>query len=355
MIYQNVELHNVAEAHGTPSAAGLRLQRVPERVRRYVNPLAQDRYLQPENVEIRFKARGPCRVTLSSAGRSRVTVFHGLFDSRRRYSLGVEPETIEVAMPDMLRQLKAHDRKSMVFSPDLHRLILGGPQRDPVYIHAVEGDGVSPPETTDAPALRYLAYGTSITQGLDAEGPHLSYAAQTARNLGADLINLGVDGSAHCEPQLAEYIAARTDWHVATLELSVNMQKFSVQEFYDRVSYMVNTIASADVTRPVVCITLLPYYRDLGIEVATVQIPTPRQYRQALQRAVDHCPYPNVHLLHGPDLLVDVADLAADLIHPSDFGMTAIAWKLASSLKFYLSSTEKAGQFDPLTRCNDGH
>ena len=41
--------------------------------------------LQPDNAEIRFVADGStCRITLSSEGQSKVTVFNGLFENRRQ-------------------------------------------------------------------------------------------------------------------------------------------------------------------------------------------------------------------------------------------------------------------------------
>ena len=43
MIYENVELHNVAETQ--PAGGGARLQRVPEEVRQHLNEAAQLRVL----------------------------------------------------------------------------------------------------------------------------------------------------------------------------------------------------------------------------------------------------------------------------------------------------------------------
>ena len=118
-------------------------------------------------------------------------------------------------IPERLQQLHEVYWSQMSFSPWVYRVIFGGPERDPVFFHTIEGKAVRPPETNEVPRLRYLAYGTSITHGFHCEGPHPSYVGQTARHLGADLINLGVGGSAHCENELADYIARRNDWHIA--------------------------------------------------------------------------------------------------------------------------------------------
>ena len=179
-----------------------------------------------------------------------------------------------------------------------------------------------------------MAYGTSITHGFDCEGPHLSYVAQTAWHIGADLINLGVGGACHCEKAFADYIAARSDWDVATLALSVNMQGFDMAEFRRRVGYMVNAVAGADTTRPVGCITLFTYWRDLASDEPGAKFGgTPEEFRQALRDVVATCPHPNVHLIEGREVLTNIGGLTADLIHPSDNAMIEMGRNLSQRLK----------------------
>ena len=335
MIYENVQLHNVAEARRIPGRDGVRLQRVPERVRRQLNAKAQMRMLNPDACEIRFLTDSPtARVTLSSEGRTKVTCFFGLFHSSQRFVIGPEPQTIEITMRDRLPKLDQSYWADMPFSPIVFRLIMGGPEREPIYFHSVEGDNVRPPEPGDLPKLRYLAYGTSITHGASASASHLTYAAQAARHLGADLINLGVGGAAQCEGALADHMAHHVDWDIASLALSVNMQGFALDEFYRRVSYMVNTVAGADTSRPVACITLYPYFRDFGVEPTDQSYGgTPDQYREALRDAVAACPYPNAHLVEGSDILTDMTGLTGDLIHPGDNGMIEMGRNLAAKLR----------------------
>lgn len=334
MIYKNVELHNIEEVTQVPGKDGVRLQRVPESVRVHLNEGAQWRMLQPDSAEIRFLADSPTtRITLSSEGETKATVFFGLFDGRQRFVIGAVPQTIEITYSENLAQLEHSLWDKMSFSPRVIRLILGGGQRDPLFFHKIEGKNVRPPGLNDVPAIRYLAYGTSITHGFDAEGPHLTYPSQTARLLGADVINLGVGGSAHCEPELADYIAGRKDWDIATLALSVNMIGFSLEEFSKRISYMVETIAGSNSTRPVACITLYPYFHDFGVKHPGISMVKPEEYRQALRDVVNASSCPNVHLLEGPELLTNISGLTADLIHPADNGMIEIGHNLAEKLK----------------------
>jgi lysophospholipase L1-like esterase len=217
----------------------------------------------------------------------------------------------------------------MPFSPRVARLVLAG---GPLYVHAIEGEGLRPPTSDELPRTRYLAYGTSITHGGAATGPHLCYVAQAARRLGADLINLGVGGSAYCEPELADHIAARDDWHVASLALSVNMigAGFTLDEFAERVSYMVNAVAGANTERPVVCVTIYPHFREFGPQFENPEAKgAPEQYRQRLRDVVAACPYPNVHLVEGAEILADPGGLTVDLIHPADNGMIQMGENLA--------------------------
>jgi len=332
MIHSQIEFHNVAELRET-GAPGLRLQRVPEEVRRHLNPGAQNATLSPANCELRFVAESPeFEVTLSCPeGSAEVFLFYGGF-AHERYAIGPEPRTLKLTYPEALRMLPPEMAARMPFSPRVRRLVCRG---DRLHFHGVKAEGLRPPTPGELPRLRYLAYGTSITHGACASAVHLAYAAQTARRLGADLINLGVGGSAHCEPEFADFIAARDDWHLATLALSVNMvnANFPLEEFRRRTSYMVNAVARANTSRPVACITLYPYFGDF---IPKLRDPgcdgTPEDYRQVLREVVAACPYPNVHLLEGTDILRDITGLTPDLIHPADDGMIQMGENLARRL-----------------------
>ena len=336
MIFRNVELHNIEEATPLPAGDAVRPQRVPESVRAKLNPGAQTRMLSPACAEVRLVADGgPASLTLSSEGATQGVIFYGDFQDRAVVRIGKEPTSIPFAVPERLAQLDPKYTAAFPFRPHVCRLMFAG---DPVHLHGVEGDGVRPPSPEELPKLRCLTYGTSITHGVAATGPHLTYVAQTARRLGADLINLGVGSFAHCEHELADYIAGRDDWHVASLALSVNMPaQFTPDEFYERVSYMVNTVAGADTSRPVACITLYPYFRDYGVQAVT---PGPKgpveEYRQRLRDAVAACPHPNAHLIEGRDILADIGGLTPDLVHPADNGMIQMGENLAKRLQALL-------------------
>jgi hypothetical protein len=343
MIYDDVELHNVAGIQ--PVNGGVRLQRVPEDVREHLEEGAQMRVMQPDNCEIRFVSdSAESHVTLSSEGETDVTVFNGTFDERARYTIGQEPTTIRLCPQDRVQRLDRKWWKDQPFAPNVRRVIFGGYRRDPVILHDIKGEGVRPPRPEELPGIRYLAYGTSITHGFDCAGPHLSYVAQAAWHLKADLINLGVGGACHCEKAFADHIAGRTDWDIASLALSVNMQGFSLDEFRKRIAYLVNTVAGADTSRPVGCITLYPYFRDFGVEDSDLQCGgTPDEYRQSLRDVVVECPLPNVHLIEGQEVLTNIGGLTGDLIHPSDNAMIEMGRNLSDRLKPWLKGHGPTG------------
>jgi len=230
----------------------------------------------------------------------------------------------------------------------------------PVRLIGIEGSSIRPPENHDLPKLKMLAYGTSITQGAAATAPHLTYVSQTARRLGADVINLGSGGSAHCEPAIADYIAKRTDWNICVLCLSVNMigASFSVKEFTDRTNYMINKIARESAQRHVFCISILPHFRDFAQEaIANPDNHLPNQFRRSLERTVKAQQNDNVHFIEGTDLMPHLDGLSVDLIHPGDYGMIEIAENLANKIRNILDWTAPVishkgvlGQYTRLTK-----
>ena len=339
MIYENVELHNTEEVKPLDDGSGVALQRVPEPVRVVLNEGAQVQMRRPGGAEIRFVSEGPtCKLTLSCAPANEwnevlVVPFFGAYQHTESYKVTHEKRTITLTMPEMLRQTDPEHLDDSTFSHNVWRFMCWGGQ---VQLHTVEGEGIRPPKPQELPRVRLLTYGTSITHGHCSSGPHLNYAGQTARALGADLINLGLGGSAQCEKELSDYIAARDDWDMATLALSVNMGHFAMDEFYERVSYMVNTVSGANLDRPVACITLWPFFNDMtcnGGKARNATGGTAEEFRQSLRDAVAACPNPNVHLLEGPELMTDTAGLTGDLIHPGDYGMMEMGLNLAAALK----------------------
>lgn len=336
MIDDRIEFHNVGEARQVDGVDGYRLQRVPESVRRALNEGGAERMCHPAGVELRFVPDGPVEVTLSvepcrDAESSTVRVAWGPLQATETYEVGPEPTTIELALPDRLSSLRPEASADLAFDPHVCRLRLPGEHRGGhVYFHGAEGD-LRAPTADELPDRRYLAYGTSITEGEHVSAEHLTYVNQTARRLGADPLNLGSCGTAYCDAAMADYIAARDDWDVATLAISVNMVgRFSVEAFRERARYMVETVAGENPDKPVVPITIYTNARDVcdGAD----EEDHCAAFRTALRDVVAESPHDNVHLVEGTDVLPSIEGLTTDLVHPGDYAMVTMAENLAVRL-----------------------
>ena len=325
--YSTVSLHNVATLE-SPSWTndGDQLFRVPKHVRAEVNSDAAERLRHPTGCEIRFvpdSATEQIEVTLSAGAQTRVHIFWGPFQPWEPIELNKKPKTLSLKIPERLSRLTT-SRESNRFAPQVCRIRL---ERIPaVALHSVTGN-CRPPMEDECPDLCCLSYGTSITEGAASSAPHLNYVSHLSRLTRCDVLNLGCSGSAYCEPDLGEYIASRDDWDVATLALSVNMANggFSPDEFHERASKFVETVAAAKPRRPVVCVTLFPYFADVTSDGDAALA---SDYRSTLTSIVADASYPNLSVVSGPDLL-DVSGLTADILHPGDTGMAMIGTELA--------------------------
>ena len=159
-----------------------------------------------------------------------------------------------------------------------------------------------PPRARPGAGRRYLAYGSSITHGNNSLGATGTYAMRMARRLGVDLINLGFGGGAHCEPVLADYIAARDDWDFATLELGINMVTWlDTADFAERVRTFVRTIAEAHPDKWIFCIDMFPFHMDFDPEAERNHA-----YRAVVRETVAELALPRLVHIDGRDLLRDL-------------------------------------------------
>lgn len=319
-----IALHNVADTELADWAErGHRLCRLPAAVGADLNVAARERARHPPGVELRFVpgAGATVEVTLSAPRPTEVWPFWGDLQGEDTYRIDSEPTTLTVSVPERVRDLDGPAAGGR-FHPRVCRLRFAWDV--PVALHDVAGD-CRPPAGDERPSTRLLAHGTSITEGVAASAPHLTYVSQVARRLGVDVCNLGLSGSAFCEPAMAEYVAGRDDWDRATLALSVNMvnRGFTAAQFRERADSFVGTVAASG---PTDAVTLWPYHDDLTTDGDRDRAERFRTILEAV--AADH----GVPVHAGPDLL-DPAGLSTDLLHPGDAGMIGMAERLAERLR----------------------
>jgi len=327
LLPHEIGLHSIAELVPQADTGWIGISRIPLDLSARLNERAQVCSTQAAGCELRFNLVGDeACVTLAMAERPAIAeVYCGDF-LIGWHVVATTPTEIVVARPllDELVALAA-GRQSPPFDTELFRVLL--PWRPPVSICSISGD-LAPPRADQVPTRRYLAYGSSITHGNNGLEPSGTYAMCTARKLEVDLINLGFGGGAHCEPELADYIAARHDWDFATLELGINMVSWlETADFAERVRYFVSTIAGAHPDKWIACIDLFPFHMDLDPDAQRNH-----EYRAVVREMVAELALPKLVHIDGRDLLRDLTGLCADMLHPAPSGMEEIATNLAARL-----------------------
>lgn len=327
MIRDNAQFHNIEEFLPLPDGA-FEMTRYPNALRKTLTPNAINFSLHPTGAEVRFNVRGGepvLRLRCEMPNSSDAEIFWGSFNH------GKEPVTerwteIKITPPSNMPMLERISKlQRLPFDPHLARVIL--PYGPAIHYGGIVGD-IEPPRPEQLPDRTMLMYGSSITMGGCAHRAVNTFASRAARLLGMDLLNLGLGGSALCEPGVANYIAARDDWDLAVLELGVNMcGEFSSQEFQKRVEYFIPTIARAHPASYVFCLDIFPFYSDLD-EAATKH----RDFRRIVRRTVENLGLINVVYLDATTMMQDLSGLSTDLIHPSPSGMEEIARNLARQM-----------------------
>jgi len=319
---------------GAEDGEGWWFCRIPDPLRLQLNPQAQLNALQATGAEVRFNLKGEkARIALKCTQAPVVAEVHQGSFFIGWHVVGREPTEIEVALPANVDELERLSRAhGLPFDARLTRVLL--PWRPPTRLLGFEGD-CEPPRPEQTPAEKCLAYGSSITHGNASVRPSGMYAHRAAQLLGVDLINLGFGGGAHLEREMADYIAARSDWDFASLEMGINLLwRVEVDEFARRVDYFVETIARAHPDQWIFCIDVFTCRDDLeGGEKA-------RAFRKIVREKVESLDMPGLVHVPGDEILTSVRGLTADLVHPSPYGMEEMARNLSERIR------EKTGESD---------
>ena len=223
---------------------------------------------------------------------------------------------ITITRQDLERVRSNWNTKKQPFDSELVRVLLPYDWANRLY--DIEGD-VAPPLPDQVPSERYLAYGSSITHGGSASLHSSAYASSLAEKLRMDLINLGMAGSAQMDLALAEYIARRQDWNIATLEMGVNVTDWPIERFRETAEAFVRTIAEAHPERWIFCTDIIRNRHDYagsGVNDA---------FRKAVTDIVRNLASPRVIYVNGLELLSTITGLSSDGLHPSDRGFSEIA------------------------------
>ena len=340
MNLDKVEFHNAGALETLPGYGDNAIVRIPAKVRNKLNRRARFVGMESIGCEVRFVTDAPnielfiscSKPELVEAGEIRV--FKG---NHRNLVATVLPgvvTNIRLAAPEQFKNAKKDKLDEEGFSSDVWRICFN---RGGVFcIHGIDtfGYDIRPPQADEKPALKWLAYGSSITNSHLDGYPHFA-----ARVLKVDVQNKGLSGACQCEKEMADWIADECDWDVLTCEMGINMRGgFALEEFRSRVDYLLRKVTSTHPDKPVIAINLYPncFSEDWSVDSEHTHTECEAAYNQIVRDVVTEIGSPNLHMIEGSDILTDFTGLTSDLLHPCPFGHAIMGASLAAKMKTIL-------------------
>ncbi len=197
-----------------------------------------------------------------------------------------------------------------------------------VFVKGIEADGELIP--CEKEKKFWLCLGDSITQGMDAVHPALTYPAHTANWLSLDVLNTGVGGGVFCADNL-EYIGREPD--IITIALGCNDWGHAKDkaEFTDHIRAYISKLVSLYTCKNVYGI--LPIWRSDADTVRSGM--TFEEMRAIIRTEYEKVPY--ITVLDGTELVPpnpcfygDAGELKA---HPNAEGFLHYAYNLSKKIR----------------------
>jgi len=252
----------------------------------------------------------------------------GLFHSEHRMQAGVN-RTLHLDEPVERFNLVSREQLLLSgFAPEVWRICFGRTTGKFMSLNTF-GHPIRPPSSEEIPKLRWLAYGSSITHGLD--NSQLTYIHQAARQLKVDVMNLGLSGSCMCESEVVDFIAARDDWDMASFEVGVNMRD-SIQEghFQAKTAYLLERVIDRHPNKHLFLITIYPNFATYANNETTLR---DQRFNEILRNHTARMNHSLLHLIEGDRIMQDMSGLSCDLIHPGEYGNIRMGEQLANAMK----------------------
>jgi hypothetical protein len=332
MELKTIEIHNAVPEY-SDALNGWQFPRYPKAVRDAMSTRGRWISAKSTGVELRFVSDRPeFTITLTNPGeQTDVTVRRGSFwYTKLRLEAG-QTRRFLVSRPPNFGEIKPEVLNSGGWSPVVWRIQFDNTD---LLLNEIDplGGSLRPPLAAEKPSLRWLAYGSSITNA-DLEG----YPFIAAQNLRVDVMNKGMSGSCHIEKEAAGWLSS-LDFDFATLELGINMRgEFDPEQFEERTRYLLKVMRAKRPKAPLVLIT-----HFLNREHHLASEPTQAAQRQSafdeiLRRLHKEAQDPLLHLIEGTELLTEFGLLAADMIHPTHEGHAQMGTNLATLLRPLIS------------------
>ncbi len=312
------------------------LVRVPALIRNQLNETARFIGMDSVGIEIRFVTDAPnIDLHLSALKpeyrpRGKVRIYKGDFLLEELEVEAGSQKFHRIISPEIFGQVKKKFFDKCAYAPSVWRIVFDSG----VYVLEginTHGHMTRKAKDSELPALKWLAYGSSITNS-DLDGyPHIA-----ASKLGVQIQNMGFSGSCHIEKVLVDYMLDACDFDFITCELGVNMRyEYTVEAFEERASYLIERLVSMG--KPSLIITTFPNccteaYTQTPDDVTLKE----KQFNEILIRLVDNAKCPTLQLMHGYEVLTNINCLSADLLHPTKYGHAVMGMNLADRLIDYI-------------------
>ena len=347
MIHENLLYHNIHDLEEVPGMKGTALYRVPESIRNQLNDRARCVAKQSTGCEIRFVSDAPhieafLTICLPEwGGVGKVRIFKGDYLLQ---SLDVEPgvfQRLRLETPAVFKNIDENKIQLNGFSPQVWRICF---DQGLGVFHGLDTHGydVRPPMDDEMPNIKWLAYGSSITQST-IDG----YAHVAAKRLKMDVQNKGLAGSCHLEPVMAQWLSQTCNWDLITCEMGINMRAFySPEEFAERAENILTQLTSDHPNKPIVAINVYPNVMSQDWVHPNLkdneEVLREQAYNQTVPEIVKKIGAKNLHFVEGADILDDFTGLSADLLHPDTYGHGVMGHNLAKILKDLLVQRQQS-------------
>ncbi len=336
MIFDNLEFFNVGELEEVKTFSGYALARLPRSVRYEMNSRARFIGRNSTAAEIRFVTDAPFitlhLTTIRNEGvpvLPQVKVMCGNFEHSRHPLQENQISTLNLTPPDF-SELNAAALRPKGFAPCVWRVVCSSPSLVYCGIDTF-GYEVRPPKDCEKPGFCCLCYGSSITNSTMDGWPSIM-----AQRLGIDVQNLGLAGACQVEPEMADYIASKSDWDGVILELGINILGMPEQEFAERVDYLLAAVTKAHPGKPVIMLTIFPSVNRAALRQNPESGLAPNDMafniilRNAYKKYKDAGN--NMYLIEGDTILDDTSCWSTDKLHPRIYGNAVMGLNMANAL-----------------------
>lgn len=343
MIYKNLDIYNIEEIIHNEDGS-ISWLRLPKNVYdKLESEQGKNMAQNSTGVELRFKMSGS-KATIRMAVKSGEGCFHiyrgsvqgGWADHEVHKCVKTQPQDFVIDASEDKEKLKIMSEKNKSqWNSEVIRIIF---DRGNFKIFDVTGD-IQPPEKQDLPEKSLMCYGSSITHGSNSIDMSHSWASVLAHNINYDVKNKGMAGSCFMEPRFADYIAAegaKNNWDILTLELGINVLGWEESKIYERVEYIIKTVAEANKEKPIFVISPFYHCGETFDKNDRTHI-----WRNIISETVAKLGYSNVTYINGLDLLGDITLISADFVHPNIYGVAQIAERLTKIIKTHCPEEEK--------------